>query len=43
LKTRVILPRFDNVDIYPLIARLLRLNLPQQLDGNVGTLLGILK
>ncbi len=43
LRSNVILPRFENVDIYPTIAKLLRLTPPVQLDGKAETLRGILK
>lgn len=43
LKTGIALPAFQNIDVYPAIAKLLRLTPPAELDGNPNTLTGILK
>lgn len=43
LKSKMILPTFENIDIYPLLARLLRLTPPVDIDGKLETLIGILK
>jgi alkaline phosphatase D len=43
LKSGVAIPAFENIDIYPLIARLLRLTPSAQVDGKPDTLMGILK
>lgn len=43
LKSGVTLPAFENIDVYPLIAKLLRLTPPGELDGKADTLSEILK
>lgn len=42
-KQHVKVPAFNNVDVYPLVAKILELKIEEKIDGQMGVLGGVMR